>query len=433
MVGPRFLLTLSLLLYLNPLTVLATDNLIQNPGFEQSSGSSFASWSKTPSTLSLSTASISGLFHSGAFSASFKSQSTSTKYLYQVITNPLGTLKLSAWIRLLNDNQSGFVRLSWYESADGSGTEIKSLDSPVVASISDWQKIEVSGDTPSPAKSLRVKLVLDPSTSNTVELLFDEVVLEQVDPPPMLSFSISLPSSIETGEEFTIAVDLKGLAADSAYFLKVLGDSKDKLPGELYNFYTWSSVKNTFLAWNASWSDYPVLITDQFGSSSVTVKGKFKSDSFIGENKIVIRLRKEGSSTNIDSDSAPISLSQSETKLAETDDGKKEPAVPGPFTSSISKTTVTFLEKDQFDSLEEVEQQATDEGVVLGSHISTIPPLSLATNSETPETPILSEESNFPWEIPLLGIGGVFLGSAILTMVIKAGGWNFIKGIFVSE
>lgn len=411
----------------------AADNFIQNSSFEQSSGSSFANWSKTPSTLSLSTASISGLFHGGIYAARFKSQSTSTKYLYQVLSSPSGTLKLSAWIRLLNDNQSGFVRISWYESNDGSGTEIESVDSTVIASVSDWQKIEVVGNTPLAAGSLKVKLILDPSSSDTAELLFDEVVLEQVEPTASLSFSISLPGSVETGEEFPITVDLKGLIPNSTYFLKVLGDNKDKLSGELYNFYTWSPSKNAFLAWNSNWSDYPVLTTDQYGASSIIVRGKFKSDSFIGQNKIVIRLRKAGSSINIDSDSAPIFLSQPEAGPAEINNEGKEPTIPGPFTSVVPKTTVTFLDKEQFETLTEAEPQASVDGAVLGSHVSTIPPLSLATKSETSKEPVLGEENAFPWEIPLLGVGGLFLGSALLTMIIKAGGWNFIRGIFVSD
>ncbi len=412
--------------------VTATENLLQNPDFEQNSDTGFTNWAKTPSTLTLSVASGSGQARNGNFAARFKSQTNSTKFLYQVVSSPSGSYKLSAWLQLLNINQSGFVRISWYGSSDGSGTEISSVDSPTVTTIGDWQKVEVTSETPSSANSLRTKLVLDPNSSDIYELLFDEVVLEKVDPAPILSFSITLPPEVDTGEEFNLTVSLTGLTINSKYFLKMLGDQKTKLPGELFNFYTWSPSKSTYLAWNASWSDFPSLTADASGTAFIMVKGKFKSDSFIGENKIVVRLRKDGATTNIDSDAAAITVKQPEADPIETDDGKKEPAIPGPFSSSINKTFVNLIEQAEELTTKSSGLNSTQAaGVILGTEAARTP-LSLVNPKPKIANGKVNSLTEFPWEIPLVLVGGLFFGSAILTIIIKGGGWAFIRGIFIS-
>lgn len=428
----RIFLALVVLFFLFPRSALASDNLLLNADFEESTSSSFPGWSKTPSTLALSVASISGLTHNGSFAARFRSQSTSTKYLYQVIPLPSGFYKFSAWLRLLTGNQSGFLRLSWYPTTDGSGSEIASADSPVIAIVGDWQKIEVTAEAPPSAQSLRAKLTLDPSSSEINELIYDEVILEKAASVTPLSFSITLPSDIQTGEEFSLTVDLKGLSDNTKYFLKVLGGQKSKLIGELFDFYTWSPSKNTFLAWNASWSDFPTLTSDLSGAATITIKGKFTSDGFIGENKVVIRLRKEGATTNLDSDGAPITVFQSNNEANSFDNEIKEPAIPGPYLTA-SKTTVTSLDpvpETTFFLVEDV--TSSPSGSVLAAAISPPSPITLVRESKLENT---SHETNnaFPWEIPLITVGAILLGFSTIIMIIKAGGWHFLKGIFVSD
>lgn len=413
--------------------IFASDNLLQNPDFEQNANSSFSGWLKTPSTLTLSVSSTSGMTHNGNFAASFKSQTTSTKYLYQILSSPSGIFKLSAWLRLLSNNQNGFVRISWYSTSDGSGSELSSFDSLPISKIGDWQRVEVTSQTPQAAHSLRAKLALDPNSSELAELLFDEATLEKVDSLTTSSFLISLPDEINTGEEFFLKIDLKGLSQSSKYFLKVLGGESVKLSGELFDFYTWSPTKNSFLAWNASWSDFPSLTTNPGGEGEIEVGGKFTSDSFIGGNKIIVRLRKDGTTTNIDSDSVAILVSQPEVAFVQTDNGEKDPVIPGPFltTTTTNRTLIAELDPAREGTISG-QLLSSESGNVLAAEI---PPLSTINLINSPEKVVIptNDPSSFPWELPLLLVGGLLLGGSILTMIVKSGGWSFIRGIFLLE
>jgi hypothetical protein len=123
---------------------------------------------------------------------------------------------------------------------------LSSFDTPSISTLGDWQKVEVIAQTPPLAHSFRAKLALDPNSPDLSELLFDEATLEKVDSQDPPSFFIALPSEVNTGEEFPLKIDLRGLSVNSKYFVKILGGENAKLTGELFNFYTWSSTKNTF-------------------------------------------------------------------------------------------------------------------------------------------------------------------------------------------
>ena len=203
-----FIFIYSSLIFLLALTlpsIVLAENLVTNSDFETFDQSNFTGWSKNYSTLSLSQEIETAQVHSGSYSAKLKSTSNSSKYLYQTIASVEGTIKLSAWAKNISgDNFTSFVRISWYSTIDGTGSEITSSDSQTVSQKGEWQNISVSAKKPDSAKSLKAKLIVDPSSASEVSAIFDEVTLEHVTP---LSFSLSVPEKVAIGDEFETKVD----------------------------------------------------------------------------------------------------------------------------------------------------------------------------------------------------------------------------------
>jgi hypothetical protein len=189
--------------------------------------------------------------------------------------------------------------------------------------------------------------------------------------------------------------------------------------------------KKHFFTGNASWSDFPFLTTDSAGSGTIEVRGKFTSDGFIGENKIIVRLRKDETTVNTDSDAVRIIVNQPEIVLVKTDDGKKEPAIPGPFLTTVSRTYLAAFESATMEAIPS-ELSSSESGDVLAAEIPPLSPLTLINSPEKNDLPT-DETTPFPWEAPLLLVGSFLLGGSLLTMIIRAGGWSFIRGIFLSE
>ena len=109
----------------------AWDNLLQNPGFEDG----IAGWSSYGGTLSQ----VGSPVQSGAFAAALTSDTASTKWIYQTVSIQGGGAYTFCGCALKNDPdiETIFLRISWYESEDGFGSEISHNDS--LTSLTDDQ------------------------------------------------------------------------------------------------------------------------------------------------------------------------------------------------------------------------------------------------------------------------------------------------------
>ncbi|HKS91700.1 MAG TPA: lamin tail domain-containing protein, partial [Tepidiformaceae bacterium] len=144
--------------------------LVLNGDFEALDNGKPAYWAKYGGEMG-STADSYG----GKWSATLSSTTSSTKWLNQVVAVDAG-----AWYRLTAvaraENATAFVRISWYASADGSGSQLDSVDGSETTA-SDWTALDTgSVQAPDDAESARVKLMLRPA-SGSGRALFDDVWL----------------------------------------------------------------------------------------------------------------------------------------------------------------------------------------------------------------------------------------------------------------
>ncbi len=125
----------------------------------------------------------------GSRALRFASATTSTKWVYQTVTIDPGAY-YEASVQALKDDpgtEALFLRLSWYAAEDGEGAAIDSVDStdlldadsPAFRSLSTGPV-----QSPSEARSVRVKLMLRPVSASVSAAYFDDVRLSRVPAPP---------------------------------------------------------------------------------------------------------------------------------------------------------------------------------------------------------------------------------------------------------
>jgi hypothetical protein len=123
----------------------------------------------------------------GERSAALVSRTTSTKWIYQTVSVEGGAFYRLRAAALKNDPgaRETLLRVSWYESADGSGSQIGTADSPAL--VEDWPRF-VTLDTgpvqaPPEARSAKVRLLLRPASAASAVVYFDAVRFGRTDAP----------------------------------------------------------------------------------------------------------------------------------------------------------------------------------------------------------------------------------------------------------
>ncbi|MEX2158548.1 MAG: carbohydrate binding domain-containing protein [Dehalococcoidia bacterium] len=104
-----------------------THGMIANGGFESAGTDGIAGWQNYGGVL----AQVSGPVHSGSAAAALYSSSDSTKWAYQIVgVSPESWYELDGFV-FDNDPrvESAFLRISWYESTDATGSAIATADS----------------------------------------------------------------------------------------------------------------------------------------------------------------------------------------------------------------------------------------------------------------------------------------------------------------
>jgi hypothetical protein len=225
-----------------------------NPGFEDVADGVPVAWDKYGGSLSSATSPV----RTGGRAARFESTSDSTKWLFQSVTVTGGdAYAFDAWV-LHNDPgvASAFLRVSWYESADGSGTALGTADSTVRLDVpsSEWRWL-TTGVIPAPpeARSAKARVVLGPVGAGRAAIYVDDAAFGPADPSlvasepePAAGTSRSEPSSssARTGARSSVAGTTAAPAeASSARILisEVLYDATGDAPDadgefvELYN------------------------------------------------------------------------------------------------------------------------------------------------------------------------------------------------------
>lgn len=170
-------------------------NLLSNPGFEDGA----TSWSKYGGTLGNSSSTV----NSGTMSATLTSTTQSTKWIYQVVSVTGGVYYSFSGYAVKNDSNisSILLRVSWYSSTDGSGSELSHNDS--ISTLTDNSSLYQSLSTgsfaaPDDANSARVKAVAAFSSTSQAIAYFDDFVFQEAVAPTLTPTPTSTPTPTNT-------------------------------------------------------------------------------------------------------------------------------------------------------------------------------------------------------------------------------------------
>ena len=117
--------------------------------------------------------------HGGSGAAALVSTTAATKWAYEIVTiDPATTYEFAGFLRPDGGVSEGFLRISWYEAADGSGSAITTTDSTgrVPGGTSTYAYVSTGPVTPPPAaRSARLRAMLVPAGSAPATLYMDDL------------------------------------------------------------------------------------------------------------------------------------------------------------------------------------------------------------------------------------------------------------------
>ena len=152
--------------------------LLLNGSFEATDGSVPSSWAKYGGTI-FSTPNS----HGGSYAVSHLSQTDSTKWIYQVVPVTAGNwYEFSAWALRESGDGEAFLRLSFYQSGDGSGSTFSQADSTTTTTSATWTLLSTGPvQAPIGAQSVRARLMIRPA--GLFSAAFDDASLFAIDAP----------------------------------------------------------------------------------------------------------------------------------------------------------------------------------------------------------------------------------------------------------
>ena len=118
----------------------------------------------------------------GQRSLEISSSTSSTKWAYQTVRIAPGAwYEASAWAKA--GQAEAFLRLSWYASDDGSGRILESSDSTSLAVGEEFRQLVTDAvQAPTEARTVKVRLMLRPSSAGQGTVTFDDVSLTPAAP-----------------------------------------------------------------------------------------------------------------------------------------------------------------------------------------------------------------------------------------------------------
>lgn len=161
--------------------------LLANGDFEQTSGGKPVGWAKFGGEMTSSQDAA-----RGAYAACLQSSTDSTKWLHQLVPIVGGNWYAASASARVTGPAAASIRISWYGSADGSGTSIEQHDSPETTSAA-WDSLTTGPiQAPAAAASARVRLMLWPT--GTAEACFDDATFAPVVAPAATPIPSTTPT-----------------------------------------------------------------------------------------------------------------------------------------------------------------------------------------------------------------------------------------------
>jgi len=178
-----FSIALTAIFLFFPKTVFASTNLLQNPGFEEL----LFNWEASAGLEISSNFTISSYVKkSGENSALIKHGKTGSYGAQQIVRGIVGGSKYlgKGYVFFNNeDAKNAKIRIAWYSSEDGSGSQMETIDSNVVSTLlPSWQELNTGViEAPTTAKSAEFRILLASSESGVEGLVhFDDLSFELV-------------------------------------------------------------------------------------------------------------------------------------------------------------------------------------------------------------------------------------------------------------
>ncbi len=162
----------------------AETDLLLNPDFERATSGTPDHWEKYGGTLTQ----VSAPVHGGSHAARFESDTSSTKWIYQVVSSTEGVAYVfSAWaVKNTAHIEEVYLRVSWYASADGSGAQVSYDDSTErLTTDAPAYRFLTTGPITAPAgaHSARARLMLNPAGSAPCAAIYDDASFRPVGAP----------------------------------------------------------------------------------------------------------------------------------------------------------------------------------------------------------------------------------------------------------
>jgi len=292
-------------------------NLLTNNGFEDlDNEGKLIDWKVKNSKIILSQSS--DIKKSGQYAAKVETTANPTNYIFQVSEINSSNKYYAEAYGLKISGGAVFLRVAWYATIDGGGSQISTVDSEEVISNSTAFAHILTGTLTPPlsAKSAAVRLAIKPNADGSGVAFFDEVGFYQGESPyaqinpqesnqqqPQPTISFSAPSTVSVGVPFSVSVTLKNFKA-GIYSLKVLIGKGEKF----YDGRT-KGTSGKWLAWNAGWADFPKVSVGSSGSGSKSVQAKTDGDVVAGS--YLIKVRAYDGKDTFDSDTKSLKVTGS--------------------------------------------------------------------------------------------------------------------------
>ncbi|OQA90301.1 MAG: hypothetical protein BWY26_01437 [Elusimicrobia bacterium ADurb.Bin231] len=131
--------------------------------------------------------------YTGSKSVKLTDNNTYVSYLYTVSTVTAGTnYMLSGWFYDNDANTSGYLSISWYAAADGSGSALTSKESSFTTDSGSWQFISTAAVAHASAQSCRVRINIKNSGADTYSIYADSITFVEVLTPPTTHYTLNL-------------------------------------------------------------------------------------------------------------------------------------------------------------------------------------------------------------------------------------------------
>ncbi|MFA9289249.1 MAG: lamin tail domain-containing protein [Weeksellaceae bacterium] len=169
--------------------------------------------------------------YDGLYSAKITNTSSSSYGVEQILTDviPEQAYEITSYVQTTTPTPSKvFIRIAWYSSTDGTGSQLSTTDSEIVTEVTNWRRLQILTEAPATAHSAKLRLLVASGTAWFDLIEIDEYIAPTDEPEPSLTPTPTVSAPTPT---------LTSLSYDNVYISEVLvyPETNGKEWVELYN------------------------------------------------------------------------------------------------------------------------------------------------------------------------------------------------------